>query len=103
MTKQDELDALRKQRSELDRKIKALQNCVITSERCRFFRKHYGTCRKDEWIVSYRSRIFAYPNEDKHRTLIATPNRQQAIDEIDKVIKDLETLKQRIGEEEYAE
>lgn len=103
MTKQEELCALKEQRKNIDRRIKELTTFEIVSDRCKFYKKHYSGVRNDEWLVTYRSRIFAFPNEDKNRTLIASPNREDAINEIDNVIEDLRALKKTIEETEYAE
>jgi len=90
------LEELRQQKKQIEAEIKQLTNQTTTVGRCKFHMEHYGTCRPDEYVISYKSRSQSYPTEERNKRLIVHSEKQVIVKQLDEMISDLKALKKEI-------
>lgn len=90
------LEELRQQKKQIEAEIKQLTNKVTTVGRCKFHMEHYGTCRPDEYVISYKSRSPLYPTEERNKRLIVHSEKQVVVKQLDEMISELKALKKEI-------
>ena len=93
----DELTKLIEQRKEIDRKIKEIKNQAVCSEKAKMELISYPTGIKD-WVVKVL--IKNKEEKPKWRSVAVCDSREEAIQELNKVICNLKELQRIIFEED---
>lgn len=89
-----ELEELKRQKKEIEHRIKELMNPVNSTGTAKLDLHRYS--RGDEWYIAVKTR-----NQNSNpvwRGIISNCDRQACIDQIDEVIADLTELKERLHE-----
>lgn len=92
----EELEELKRQKKEIEDKIKAIQNNTVTFGRAKLDCQHYPTTRTDEWYVAYAVNHVDYVDYERYRSIIRGNDKQKVIDEIQNVIADLSGLRDKL-------
>lgn len=103
----NELEKLKREKEEIELKIKALeQDGIVVVENAKIDKEHFPTARPDEWFVAVKVELVKYPIVDKKdgkkiawRSVVRDLDRNKAIEKIDSVIKSLQELKRKAKED----
>lgn len=95
-----EIEELKQQRKELDRKIRELETQQISSGEARLAFRHYSGSRPDDWLVQYHVKYIGggYRITNKWLTLVYLPDKKSAKSAIMSVINDLQNLLKAVEE-----
>ena len=97
-----ELEELKKQKKEIEAKIRELQNNVVTYGRAKLDYCYFPTARDNEWFVAYLTNHVDYIDNERYFSLVRGHDKQKVIDGIDNVIEDLKGLKEKLeGEKDH--
>lgn len=95
-----ELEELKRQRKELDAKIRELESQSICAGKARISYRHYTGSRADDWLLQYHVKYIGggYRIANKWTTLVYLPDKEAAKSAIETVINDLKNLLKAIEE-----
>lgn len=95
-----ELDELLQKKKEIEQQIKLLTKKVYASNGAKMFREHWGA-KPDPWTVSVKvqsDEMYFARHATLWRAIIRRENKEDAIKDIDNIILDLESLKEKLND-----
>ena len=96
MDENERLNLLRQQKKEIEKQIYDLSHKTIESEEARIGVEHYSTGKLDRWYLAINVQFIGYPHSSihasKYRTVVNATTKQDVIDAIPYIIKDLQEL-----------
>lgn len=92
----DELEKLKQQKKEIEERIKFLRNKTVGFGSVKIEKVNYAGYRESEWVVSVKRKSVDYEEKERYSQIIKAHDKQKAIDEIDKVISDLQCLRDKL-------
>lgn len=91
-----ELEELKKQKKEIEAKIRALENREVSFGRTKIAKVRYYGGREPEWIVSVKRKAVDFEDKERFFPIIVAHDKQKVIDEIDVVIENLKGLRDKL-------
>ena len=91
----NELEELQAQKKEIERKIKELTKKSFQSDGAKLFQEYYA-CKSDPWCIAIKTHfeeLYQTRKQTRWFSVVKCENRQDAIDMIDVIIRDLQELK----------
>lgn len=96
-----ELQDLIKQKREIEERIKVLKNASVFYGCTKLDIYHYPTSRPDEWYIAVKVPGVYEDEQSRYRSIIRDHTRQECIDKIPTIIKDLQGLYDKLKENEH--
>lgn len=96
-----ELQELMKQKREIEKRIKVLKNASVFYGCTKIDIDHFPTSRPDEWYVAVKVPGVCDGDQTRYRSIIRGHTRQECIDKIPTIIKDLQGLYDKLKENEH--
>ena len=93
-----ELEELLQKKKEIEQQIKLLTKKVYTSDGAKMFREHWGA-KPDPWTVSLKvqsDEMYLARQPALWRAIIRRETKDDAISDIDNIILELKSLKEKI-------
>lgn len=90
-----ELEQLKAQRKELDKRIRELEHPKYEVDGARLFLRTYTGCRDDEWVVKLET-IDTVKHTSAYKQIISAKSKSEAIEYIENQIKTLQELVDRV-------
>ena len=97
----DELQELMEQRKKIDERIRQIKNSIVIYGCAKIDIDHYPTPRPDEWYVAVKVPGVCEGDQTRYRSIIRGHTRQECIDKIPTIIKDLQGLYDKLKENEH--
>ena len=94
-----ELQELMKQKREIEEKIRTIKMCMTIYGSAKLDIDHFPTSRLDEWYIAVKVPGVYEDEQSRYRSIIRGHTRQECIDKIPQVIKDLQGLYIKITED----
>ena len=91
----DEIELLRKQKKEIEARIRFLSNKTIESGEVRIGMEHYATDKPDRWYLAINVQNTSYKmpqHSNTYRTVVNANTKEEVIEQITFLIKDLQDL-----------
>lgn len=96
-----ELQDLINQKREIEKRIKQLKNASVFYGCTKIDIDHYHTSRPDEWYIAVKVSGVYEDEQSRYRSIIRGHTRQECIDKIPTIIKDLQVLYDKLKENEH--
>jgi len=95
-----ELQDLIKQKREIEERIKALKNASTIYGSAKLDIYHYPTSRPDEWFIAIKVPGVCEGDQSRYRSIILGHSKEECIEKIPAIIKDLQGLYDKLKENE---
>ena len=95
-----ELEELLQKKKEIEQQIKLLTKKVYASNSAKMFREHWGA-KPDPWTVSVKvqsDEMYFARQPALWRAIIRRENKEDAISDINNIISELESLKEKLND-----
>ena len=87
-----ELQELMKQKREIEEKIRTIKMCMTIYGSAKLDIDRFPTSRPDEWYIAVKVSGVYEDEQSRYRSIIRGHTRQECIDKIPTIIKDLQGL-----------
>lgn len=87
------------QRRKIDERIRQIKNSIVIYGCTKIDIDHYPTSRPDEWYVSVKVPGVMPEDHTRYRSIIRGHSKEECIEKIPQVIKDLQGLYKQITED----
>lgn len=94
-----ELQRLMKQKKEIEERIRMLKNSMTVYGCVKLDIYHYPTTRPDEWYIAVKVPGVCEGDQSRYRSIILGHSKEECIEKIPQVIKDLQGLYKQITED----
>jgi hypothetical protein len=94
------VEELKRQRAELDRQIKELQQQAIERGSVKIRQEHWKMIDEEDWILSIMYMDDVVDDNNRYRSVARVRKREDAIGHIDRIIKDLQELREALINEQ---
>lgn len=96
-----ELQRLMKQKKEIEERIRMLKNIMTVFGCVKLDIDHYPTTRPDEYYIAVKVSDVMPGDQTRYRSIIRGHSKEECIEKIPQVIKDLQGLYDKLKENEH--
>lgn len=93
-----ELQDLIKQKREIEERIRQIKNSIVIYGCAKIDIDHYPTSRPDEWYIAVKVPGVMPEDQARYRSIIRGHSKEECIEKIPTIIKDLQGLYKQVTE-----